>query len=286
MNFLLSYIILAQIYAVLAISTNLMVGIIGIFSVAQAAIMGIGAYIYAICAMNGLDFATSALIAVSVCAIFNIITSLPALRLAGDYFVVTSFGIQIIASAIFINWAGVTGGASGIPGVPAPTLFGFVADTNSEFIVISTLALVLAATIFWLMMRSVYGRMLNAIRLDEIAAAAAGRDVLRAKLGVSAVSGGLAAMGGVLFASYFSYIDPSSFEIHVSVLFLTMLVVGGARTLVGSILGPLVILAIPQLLALIELPSTMVGPMRQLAYGVILVAFMLLRPQGIAGQKL
>jgi branched-chain amino acid transport system permease protein len=286
MNFLLSYIILAQIYAVLAISTNLMVGIIGIFSVAQAAIMGIGAYIYAICAMNGLDFATSALIAVSVCAIFNIITSLPALRLAGDYFVVTSFGIQIIASAIFINWAGVTGGASGIPGVPAPTLFGFVADTNSEFIVISTLALVLAATIFWLMMRSVYGRMLNAIRLDESAAAAAGRDVLRAKLGVSAVSGGLAAMGGVLFASYFSYIDPSSFEIHVSVLFLTMLVVGGARTLVGSILGPLVILAIPQLLALIELPSTMVGPMRQLAYGVILVAFMLLRPQGIAGQKL
>jgi branched-chain amino acid transport system permease protein len=286
MNFLLSYIILAQIYAVLAISTNLMVGIIGIFSVAQAAIMGIGAYIYAICAMNGLDFATSALIAISVCAIFNIITSLPALRLAGDYFVVTSFGIQIIASAIFINWAAVTGGASGIPGVPAPTLFGFVADTNSKFIVISTVALVLSATIFWLMMRSVYGRMLNAIRLDEIAAAAAGRDVLRAKLGVSAVSGGLAAMGGVLFASYFSYIDPSSFEIHVSVLFLTMLVVGGARTLVGSILGPLVILAIPQLLALVELPSTIVGPMRQLAYGVILVAFMLLRPQGIAGQKL
>ncbi len=87
------------------------------------------------------------------------------------------------------------------------------------------------------MMRSVYGRMLNAIRLDEIAAAAAGRDVLGAKLGVAAVSGGLAAMGGVLFASYFSYIDPSSFEIHVSVLFLTMLVVGGARTLVGSILA-------------------------------------------------
>jgi branched-chain amino acid transport system permease protein len=286
MNFLLSYIILAQIYAILAISTNLMVGIIGIFSVAQAAIMGIGAYIYALCTMNGLDFATSALIAISVCAIFNILTSLPALRLAGDYFVVTSFGIQIIASAVFINWAGVTGGASGIPGVPAPTLLKFVADTNSEFIVISTLALVLASTIFWLMMRSVYGRMLNAIRLDEIAAAAAGRDVLGAKLGVAAVSGGLAAMGGVLFASYFSYIDPSSFEIHVSVLFLTMLVVGGARTLVGSILGPLVILAIPQLLALIELPSTIVGPMRQLAYGVILVAFMLLRPQGIAGQKL
>ncbi len=111
MNFLLSYIILAQIYAILAISTNLMVGIIGIFSVAQAAIMGIGAYIYALCTMNGLDFATSALIAISVCAIFNILTSLPALRLAGDYFVVTSFGIQIIASAVFINWAGVTGGA-------------------------------------------------------------------------------------------------------------------------------------------------------------------------------
>lgn len=286
MNFLLSYIILAQIYAILSISTNLMVGIIGIFSVAQAAIMGIGAYIYALCAMKGLDFASSAAIAILVCALFNILTSLPSLRLAGDYFVVTSFGIQIVASAVFINWTDATGGATGIFAIPPPTMFGLSADTAPEFIVISTLALGAAALIFWLMMRSVYGRMLNAIRLDEIAAAAAGRDVLRAKLGVSAVSGGLAAMGGVLFASFLSYIDPSSFEIHVSVLFLTMLVVGGARTLTGSILGPFVILAIPQLLALIELPSTIVGPMRQLLYGVILVAFMLLRPQGIAGRKL
>jgi branched-chain amino acid transport system permease protein len=286
MNFLLSYIILAEIYAILAISTNLMVGIIGIFSVAQAAIMGIGAYVYALCAMNGLDFVTSALIAITVCAVFNILTSLPSLRLAGDYFVVTSFGIQIIASAVFINWAAVTNGATGIFGIPAPTMFGFAADTAHEFIIISTLALGLASLIFWLMMRSVYGRMLNAIRLDEIAMAAAGRDVLRAKLGVSAVSGALAAMGGVLFASFLSYIDPTSFEIHVSVLFLTMLVVGGARTLIGSIIGPFIILAIPQLLALVELPPSIVGPTRQLLYGVILVAFMLLRPQGIAGRKL
>lgn len=286
MNFLLSYVILAQIYAILSISTNLMVGIIGIFSVAQAAIMGIGAYVYALCALKGLDFATSAAIAIMVCAVFNILTSLPSLRLAGDYFVVTSFGIQIVASAVFINWTDVTNGATGIFGIPAPTMFGFSADTAPEFIVISTIALVIAALIYWLMMRSVYGRMLNAIRLDEIAAAAAGRDVLRAKLGVAAVSGALAAMGGVLFASYLSYIDPTSFEIHVSVLFLTMLVVGGARTLIGSILGPFVILAIPQLLALIELPASIMGPMRQLLYGVILVAFMLLRPQGIAGRKL
>jgi branched-chain amino acid transport system permease protein len=286
MNFLLSYIILAQIYAILSISTNLMVGIIGIFSVAQAAIMGIGAYVYALCALKGLDFATSAAIAIMVCAVFNILTSLPSLRLAGDYFVVTSFGIQIIASAVFINWTEVTNGATGIFGIPAPTMLGFSADTPPEFIVVSTLALVIAALVYWLMMRSVYGRMLNAIRLDEIAAAAAGRDVLRAKLGVAAVSGALAAMGGVLFASYLSYVDPTSFEIHVSVLFLTMLVVGGARTLIGSILGPFVILAIPQLLTLVELPASIVGPMRQLLYGVILVAFMLLRPQGIAGRKL
>src|SRR3954468_4862086 len=140
MNFLLSYIILAEIYAILSISTNLMVGIIGIFSVAQAAIMGIGAYVYALCAMNGLDFATSALIAVSVCAAFNILTSLPSLRLAGDYFVVTSFGIQIVGTAVFINLTDVTNGATGIFAIPPPTLFGFAADMPGEFIVISTLA--------------------------------------------------------------------------------------------------------------------------------------------------
>ncbi|MEJ8570085.1 branched-chain amino acid ABC transporter permease [Microbaculum marinum] len=286
MNFLLSYVILAEIFAIMSISTNLLVGIIGIFSVSQAALMGIGAYTYALCAMAGIDFVTATAIAVLICSAFSILTSLPSLRLAGDYFVVTSFGIQLVATAVFINWSDVTGGASGIPAIPPPQQFGFTADLPTEFIYVSTILLAGVSLIYWLMIRSTYGRILHAIRIDETAVAAAGRNVLRAKLGTAALSGAFAALGGALFASFLSYADPTSFDIHVSVLILTMLVVGGARTLRGAILGPFVLLAIPQLLTLVELPSSLLGPARQFVYGVLLVLFMLLRPQGIAGKRI
>src|SRR5699024_9741124 len=110
--------------------------------------------------------------------------------------------------------------------------------------------------------------------------------VLRAKIGVSAVSGAYAGIAGALYAAYISFIDPASFDIHVSVLVVTMVVVGGARSLAGSIIGPFLLMAIPQVLTLIDIPSTLLGPVRQLIYGLILIAFMLWRPQGIAGRSL
>lgn len=287
MNFFLSYIILSQIYCIAALSTNLLVGVIGIFSVSQAAMMGIGAYTFALLTTAvGLPFPVAIVGAIVVCAALNVVTSLPALRLAGDYFVVTSFGTQLVATAVFINWSEVTGGASGLAGIPAPMLFGYGSESPVVFVWLTSIFLVLVALSYWLLMRSPYGRILNAIRQDEIAVVAAGRRVLRAKLGVSAVSGAYAGIAGALYAAFVSFIDPQSFEIHVSVLILTMVVVGGARTLAGSIIGPFLLMAVPQLLSLIDLPSTMLGPTRQLAFGVILVVFMLWRPQGIAGRKL
>ena len=115
---------------------------------------------------------------------------------------------------------------------------------------------------------------------------AGGRRVLAAKASASAISGAYAAIAGGLYATYISFIDPVSFDIHVSVLVVTMVVVGGARTLAGPVVGAFLLIAIPQMLAMIDLPSTLVGPVRQLIYGAILIAFMLWRPQGIAGRSL
>ncbi len=286
MNFFLSYIILAEIFAIVALSTNFLVGVIGIFSVSQAAIMGVGAYAYAIAVMAGIPFPLALLLAITLCALLNVATSLPSLRLEGDYFVVTSFGLQIVATAVFMNWSAVTGGTSGIAGIPAPRFSGLSFDEPENFVFLSTFALGLASAGYWLLMRSSYGRTLHAIRLDELAAVAAGRHVLQMKLGISAVSGAYAGLGGALYAIFMSFIDPSSFEIHVSVLILTMLVVGGARTLAGSILGPFIILAVPQMLTLLALPPHLIGPLRSLAFGVILVSFMLWLPKGLAGRKI
>lgn len=286
MNFILSYVILAEIFVIMALSTNFLVGIIGIFSLSQAALMGVGAYTYALAAVAGIPFPLALLMAAALCAVLNVVTSLPALRLAGDYFVITSFGLQFIATALFVNWSQVTGGATGIAGIPAPRLFGVSFEEPQYFVVLSTLGMVLGALAYSLLMRSSYGRVLHAVRLNELAAGAAGRNVLKMKLGISAVSGVYAGVGGALYAIFMSYIDPSSFDIQVSMVILTMLVIGGARTLAGSLLGPFLLLMIPNVLTLVHIPPELLGPSRALAFGVLLVVFMLWRPQGIAGRRI
>lgn len=287
MTFILSYIILATIFSIAALSTNLLVGIIGIFSVSQAAIFGVGAYTVALMLLgNVASFPVAMLAAIVLCMLLNVVLALPSLRVAGDYFVVTSFGCQLVATAVFINWASLTGGASGLVGIPSPGMFGWFADSSLSFLAVSSAVLAIACLGFWLLMRSPFGRTIHAIRVDEVAVIAAGKDVLRAKLSVSAMSGAYAGAAGGLYATYLSFIDPTSFDLHVSILILTMLVVGGARTLAGSIVGPFLLLALPQALNMIDIPSTIVGPARQFIYGALLIAFMLFRPQGIAGRRL
>jgi branched-chain amino acid transport system permease protein len=286
-GFWFSYAVLAEIYVMLALSTNLLVGIVGIFSVSQAAVFGVGAYILAAFTMSDtLSFVPALLIATAGCVGLNILLTLPSLRVAGDYFVVTSFGIQLLATAVFSNWTEGTGGANGLPGIPPPEILGVTVADNGQFLVLATLMLTVLCGCFWLLMRAPFGRLLRAIREDEVAVAAAGKSVLRAKVAAAAVAGAFAGAAGGLYCSFLSFVDPSSFDLDASVLILTMMVLGGARTLAGSITGPFVLLALPQLLTLIGIPTTIAAAMRQLIYGLLLIAFMLFRPQGLLGERL
>ena len=233
-----------------------------------------------------MGFVPALVIAAAFCVALNILVTLPALRVAGDYFVVTSFGIQLLATAVFINWTAGTGGANGLPGIPPPDLFGIALETSDVMAALCVGAMVLGCLAFWLLMRAPFGRLLRAIREDELAVAAAGKNVLIAKVSAAAVAGAFAGLSGGLYATFLSFIDPQSFDLDASIFLLTMVVVGGARTLTGSVLGPFLLLALPQLLALIDIPTTIAAAARQLIYGVLLIAFMLFRPQGLAGEKL
>jgi branched-chain amino acid transport system permease protein len=287
MDFWFSYITLASIYVLLGLSTNLLVGIAGIFSVSQAAVFGVGAYIVAFFLMNDVTgFVPALAIAAASCVVLNILVTLPALRVSGDYFVVTSFGIQLLATAVFTNWTAGTGGANGLPGIPPPDLFGKPLESTDQLVELCVCGMVLGCLAFWLIMRAPFGRLVRAIREDELAVAAAGKNVLRAKVSAAALAGAFAGTAGGLYATFLSFIDPSSFDLDASILLLTMVVVGGARTLAGSIIGPFLLLALPQILTLIDIPTTIAAAARQLMYGVLLIAFMLFRPQGIAGEKL
>lgn len=287
MDFFYTYIVLAEIYVLLGLSTNLLVGIVGIFSVSQAAVFGVGAYMTAFLVMQtSVPFLAAVLISAVVCIGLNILVTLPSLRVSGDYFVVTSFGIQLLATAVFTNWTGGTGGANGLPGVPAPWIAGHEFVEPSEFAILATGGMALGCIAFWLIMRAPFGALLRAIREDELAVAALGKSVLRAKVSAAALAGAFAGSAGGLYASFLSFIDPSSFDLDASIFLLTMVVVGGARTLAGSVLGPFVLLALPQILALIDIPSSVAAAARQLIYGLLLIAFMVFRPQGLLGEKL
>jgi len=288
MDFLYSYLTLAAIYVVLGLSTNLLVGIVGIFSVSQAAVFGVGAYIVAhfLMAADPLAFLPALAIAALCCIALNILVTLPSLRVSGDYFVVTSFGIQLLATAVFTNWTTGTGGASGMPGIPPPDILGYQLQTTAQLMLLCLAALALACTCFWLIMRAPYGRLLRAIREDELAVAAAGKNVLSAKVSAAALAGAFAGVAGGLYATFLSFIDPSSFDLDASILLLTMVVVGGARTLAGSIVGPFLLLALPQILSLLDIPTAIAATARQLIYGLLLIAFMMFRPQGLLGERL
>lgn len=287
MDFFLSYLVLAEIYVILALSTNLLVGIVGIFAVSQAAVFGVGAYIAAAILLAGIaGFIPALFVAAVACIALSVLVTLPALRVAGDYFVVTSFGIQLLATAIFTNWTGGTGGANGLPGIPPPDLFGFELASTAQILLLTTVVLGLVCLCYWLAMRAPYGRLLRAIREDEVAVAAAGKPVLRAKVSAAALAGAFAGAAGALYAVFLSFIDPAPFDLDASILMLTMVVLGGARTLRGSVIGPFVLLALPQLLTLIAIPTSIAAAMRQLIYGALLVLFMLFRPQGLAGERL
>ena len=287
MDFLYSYLIFAEIYVLLGLSTNLLVGVVGIFSVSQAAVFGVGAYIVADFLLSAtLGFIPALVIAAACCILLNILVTLPSLRVAGDYFVVTSFGIQLLATAAFVNWTEGTGGANGLPGIPPADVFGLTIGDTAHYLVLTTIFAILGCISFWLIMRAPFGRLLRAIREDEQAVAAAGKGVLRAKVEAAALAGAFGGIAGGLYATFLSFIDPYSFDLDASILLLTMIVVGGARTLGGSILGPFLLLALPQALTLVAIPNSLAAPLRQLIYGVLLMAFALFRPQGLLGERL
>lgn len=126
MSYFLDFLTLLGIYSILAISLNLLLGYTGIFSMSHAALFGIGAYVSGILAKNfQWNFFVTLLLAIVVTMLASAIVSIPSLRIAGDYFIVASFALQLIIFDIFTNWVDVTNGPAGLPGIPRPEIFVF-----------------------------------------------------------------------------------------------------------------------------------------------------------------
>lgn len=285
MEYILHILILICIYSILTLSLNLLVGYTGILSIAHAAFYGTGAYVAALMALRfNSPFLINLLLAIIASAILGAIVGIPSLRIKDDYFVIATFAFQIITFSILNNLVGFTGGPLGLPGIPQPVIFGYTISTHIEFLILTFLFALFTYFVCSKISKSPFGRVLKAIREDEVFVMAAGKNVASFKIRVFMVGASLASFAGVIYATYITYIDPTSFTITESIFIISIVIIGGAGSLKGSVIGSIVLVSLPEILRFIGLPNAIAANIRQILYGVLLVIFMLWRPQGFIGE--
>ncbi|HKQ50362.1 MAG TPA: branched-chain amino acid ABC transporter permease [Phycisphaerae bacterium] len=285
MEFLLHVAVVVSIYAILAMSLDLMVGHAGLLSITQAGFYGLGAYTAGLLGLYvGLPFGVACLLSMIVGAILSQIIALASVRVHDDYFVLATFAFQMILFAMFNNFQVVTQGPLGISGIPRPTVFGWAVSSHADFLVLSGAFAVMAHFIVRRITTSQLGRILRGIREDESFTQSLGRDTVRAKLVAVAVSAALASLAGSLYAHYITYIDPTSFTVMESILVLSMVIIGGAGSMWGPLVGAIVLVTLPEALRFLGLPTAAAANLRQIIYGALLVFIMMVRPKGLVGR--
>lgn len=284
MEYIFHILILVSIYGILSLAQNLVMGEAGLLSAAGAVFYGIGAYTAAILATKfGWSIMITIFVAPIIAGIIALFVGASFARFRDDYFMLATLGFLMIFNTVAKNWETLTNGSYGIAGIPKPHIFGEILNTPADFIFLSIFILLVATLISYLISRSSFGRVLNAIREDEDSLSIFGYQTSRYKLIIFTAGAALTSLGGVLFASYITFIDPNSFTVNESLLLWTMIILGGIGKNHGALLGALLLIFIPEMLRFFGFPTEVAGLMRQFIYGLLLIILMLYRPKGILG---
>ena len=282
--YLAHLLIIIGIFAILTMGQNIILGYTGLFGIAQAGFYGIGAYTSALVVLKlGLPFWSGLLAAGVVAGLIGWLLGLCTMRLGGDYFCIATLGFVVIMRQVLLNWESLTRGAFGLTDIPRPELFGFSFDSRISYCFLVWLVLLALSVIMNNVGESRLGRSFKAIRDNEIAALGMGINNVQTKVVAVALGSAYAGLAGSLYAHYAGYIEPSAFTMMETIIVLCMAVLGGMGSVSGSILGAAILTAVPELLRLVGVTGTL-SIYRQLLYGVILVAAILIRPQGVMGK--
>ncbi len=255
------------VFILLTLGLNILLGLAGVLDLGYAMSFAIGGYAAAILTnrfgpLGGLgkplDFTLVLLISASLAGVFGILKGVFASRLRGDYLAVATLALGLITQQVIMNGGDLTGGSNGLSALPVPHLFGFVLSAPSAQYYLVFFFVALAAFASGRLMTSRTGRAWLASSEDETAALASGVDASRYRLLAFVFSSALAGLAGALYASTFGYIDPSLAAFDISAMMLAMVILGGAGSVAGAILGTLLIYSydkfiIPQLFALLSL---------------------------------
>lgn len=288
MEYIFHILIMLNIYVMLVLSANLTIGMANLLTMCQAAFYGIGAYIGTFFLMQfNLPFVVIAIAVMLLTGLFSWLVSYASVRLKGDYFVIATMGFQLIVYTILYNWTDVTRGPYGIPGIPGIRLLGlFELSGVYAYFALSLVVAAIVVLVFYRLVKSPFGRTLNAIRADETMVQALGRNTVAFKAWAFFISAAVAGLAGVIYASYVSYIDPTSFTLDESIFILSALFIGGIGNIKGPILGALFVVLLPELLRFVGLPDSVAANLRQIIYGLALILVMYFRPQGLWGKTI
>jgi branched-chain amino acid transport system permease protein len=285
MNYILHLLIYLDIYIIITMSLNLLVGYGGLFQLAHAAYYGIGAYTTALLMVAlGWGFIPAIICSIIITGCLSLLVSIPAWRFRSDYFVMLSLAVQVTIYSLLYNWTGLTKGPFGITGIPKPTILGYKIDTLPNMFILSTVIAIICGVILYVLLRSPWGKALKAMRDDELAARGLGKNTRLFKLQAFLIACSMVALAGGLYATYVSYIDPTSFTLDESILMLSMVIVGGTGNFRGPIVGALILIAIPEILRFVHIPDAFAANIRLLIYGLLIVTMAHFRPQGLAGK--
>lgn len=285
-NYLFSLLIVIGLYAILVQGLGILMGYAGQVSFGHAAFFGLGGYTAAILSTRFHWPPVAALLAsIILPGMVAAIIGKPTLKLRELYLALATLGFGILVHILFNEGGELTGGPSGLSGIPHLAIGGLALDNDRNFFILVWLILILVLTGIRNLINSRTGRALCAIRESEYAAQNAGVDCARLKLQAFIFSALLAGLAGGLYAFYVTFISPSPFSFHASVQFVLMAVIGGLGTLWGPLLGAAVVVALNELLR--EIVPLLIpgagGEYQIIIYGIILIVLMIYQPQGLSG---
>jgi branched-chain amino acid transport system permease protein len=248
----------------------------GQLSLCHAAFMGIGAYVSALASMRlGVPFLAAVALGVAASALLAFLLGAAILHLRGVYFVLITFAFGELVRLGLLEGASVTGGANGIAGIPPATLFGIALDTKKAFYCVAAPLAVAAIAFLAALFRTPRGHALDAVGQNATLAEASGLSVRNHQLFAFTVGSAMAGLGGAFLARYVGYVSPESFNAQVSIAAIITLVVGGRNSVLGPLIGALIMTPLPELFR---------GAVQSqnIFYGVTLILILKFLPQGIA----
>ena len=262
-------------YALLALSLNVILGQAGIFHMGHAAFYAVGAYVTAILNTH---YQIPILLLITVAgaaeALFALVVARPIIHLRGDYLLIVTIGIvEIVRIALINDVFGLTGGANGIFGIARPEIFGIKIRKAIQFYYLIWIMVGVTVLLFHWLSESRFGRALNCIKEDDTAAEGCGMDVANLKLMAFVIGAFWAGMAGNLFAAKMTIISPSSFTFWESVVVFAVVILSGGSQ-IGVLLGTFLIVALPEMFR--DFASA-----RMLVFGLAMMIMMVVRQQGL-----